>query len=535
MNLWQNIVKTALVGTERQELQFETTDEQLKEIIQNINNKVNNTNDSKIETQDIEGNLLSAAGVISLYQKAGNSPKIGSELNLKTCEPEDDVEYEQVIVNHRMIAQYLSIILAEKNAILLPEWLKLATSVQKTIPPNYLPELLSLGKKNKVLRDSILPLIGKRGRWLAAQNSEWSYAVSGDEETTWKKGSPYAKQLLLKELREKDSKVALKVLEKYWKKQKIEDKTALLDALKINLSIDDEEFLETVLDDKRKQVRDIAGELLASLPESSLVERMILRVSPLISLNNQTNQTNQNNQNNIEIQLPSDCTREMTRDGIDQSKYNSGLGEKASLLLQMLCFIPPKFWSETLNKTPQELIQITTKSEWERLLLEGWVNATIRNKDEAWLLALIEHIPFRLNSGYLQSIEQMIQGLLEILDSTQAQKLILEILSNNQNEAFHQKNPVCKILNVANFYWELELSKTVLYKIHSSIEKNDKKYNFVLENLIKHCSIYMEPTLVDEATQMLTPLVEGNYYWDRIVDEFLGRLRLRSQIRKAFK
>ena len=55
---------------------------------------------------------------------------------------------------------------------------------------NIHPELLALGKSNNHLRKDILPVLGKRGIWLAAQNPEWTY-VSGENVgmKIWKNGS----------------------------------------------------------------------------------------------------------------------------------------------------------------------------------------------------------------------------------------------------------------------------------------------------------------------------------------------------------
>ena len=59
MNIWQDLVKTAVIGTQRQQLKIITQDERLGEIL------------NRLDRNDKEGSLLGAAGVISLYQKAG--------------------------------------------------------------------------------------------------------------------------------------------------------------------------------------------------------------------------------------------------------------------------------------------------------------------------------------------------------------------------------------------------------------------------------------------------------------------------------
>jgi Family of unknown function (DUF5691) len=297
--------------------------------------------------------LLSVAGAIALYQQAGKLIPIDKfQRSLKSCDLDD------LPVCSPLAGQHLSIMLDGKYSELLPEWLALLASKGKRVPSKYLPELLKLGLLKSSLREAILPILGKRGYWLAAQNPEWSYVGSENTEIVWETGSLDARKLLLKRLRKQDPYAALSKLQETWKKQRAEERASLLQVLETGLSMNDEPFLETALDDKRKQVRDIAANLLSKLP-SRLCQRMIARVNMQLTFKN----------DRVEVTLPNDCTQEMIRDGIDQSKYSSALGEKASLLLQMLSFVPPSFWCNSWDATPHQILQAVAGSEWEKMLL----------------------------------------------------------------------------------------------------------------------------------------------------------------------
>ena len=65
----------------------------------------------------------------------------------------------------------------------------------------------------------------------------------------------------------------------------------------------------------------------------------------------------------------------MIQDGIDESKYIPTLGEKASLLLQMLAFVPPSIWSDDWKTTPDELIKIVKNSQWGKLIFRSLGNS----------------------------------------------------------------------------------------------------------------------------------------------------------------
>ena len=162
------------------------------------------------------------------------------------------------------------------------EWLTLLTEAKKVVSPKYLPELLTLGKKQNHLHKDILAVLGKRGIWLAAQNPEWNYAV-GDTDKIWKNGSLEARIKLLKELRQSQPEKARSQLQNIWSQERAPERASLLEVLEVGLSVDDEPFLEVALVDKSKQVRDVATRSLAQIPESKLVQRMIERVRPLLN------------------------------------------------------------------------------------------------------------------------------------------------------------------------------------------------------------------------------------------------------------
>ena len=171
MNIWQDIHTTALVGTERKTLTPISQTNQLSELL------------SQINYSDPEGALLSAAAIISLYQKAREIPITDNQPLPTPCQIDDNLSCSP------LSAQHLKVMLLKERQQLLPEWLAAAAVARKQIPPYYLPELLELGRTSPHLRLAIMPVLGKRGSWLAAQNPEWDYVVGEDIEVTWKIGS----------------------------------------------------------------------------------------------------------------------------------------------------------------------------------------------------------------------------------------------------------------------------------------------------------------------------------------------------------
>src|SRR5207245_1662427 len=79
-------------------------------------------------------------------------------------------------------AARLARILGGEQIRVLPEWLEAAAGHGRRVPSRLLPELLERGRSDRVLRPAIARAAGRRGVWLALQNTDWAYLVgSGDD------------------------------------------------------------------------------------------------------------------------------------------------------------------------------------------------------------------------------------------------------------------------------------------------------------------------------------------------------------------
>ncbi|MEM1394054.1 MAG: DUF5691 domain-containing protein [Cyanobacteria bacterium P01_H01_bin.150] len=506
MKIWQDLVKTAVVGTQRQKLKIVAQDNQLDEVL------------SGLDTNDKEACLLSAAGTIYLYQKAGQSTAIDSQKSLSTCNLDDLPYCSQVSEQH------LGMMLSGGYIGFLPEWLTLLAETKKVVSPKYLPELLKLGILQHHWRKYILPVLGKRGIWLAAQNPEWNYALAENADKIWKNGSLEARKKLLKELRQSDAEKGRRQLNNILSKEKAKERASLLETLEVSLSADDIKFLEEALEDRSKLVRDVAARLLAQIPESKLVQRMIERVRPLLSLDG----------NGIEVELPKKFTLEMIQDGIDESKYIPSLGEKASLLLQMLACVPPSIWSNDWKKTPDELISIIENSKWKKLFLEAWATAAIRSKDIVWSEALLKSSnTFYQNSNRIDLIVKM----LKVIPEFQVQTLILNVLNKSNTLPFNSASPAYSLLINTPYIWSEEISKIIISSIKNSVENNIQVNNWQFGSALGSYAAKIAPSIYPEASEILK-FEESENIQESIVmsiDKFLDKLKFRFEMKQALK
>ena len=171
-----------------------------------------------------------------------------------------------------------------------------------------------------------MPLLGERGRWLAAQNPEWSWVTgtSGEGDNVWETGDRAARLAYLRKVRETQPGRARELLISTWKVEPAEDRAAFIAVLETGLSQDDEAFLEAALDDKRKEVRRKAAALLARIPGSALVTRMTERTLPLLRFTSPESggvmKLKKSKPAALEVTLPAECDKAMQRDGGDDGE-----------------------------------------------------------------------------------------------------------------------------------------------------------------------------------------------------------------------
>ena len=58
------------------------------------------------------------------------------------------------------------------------EWLAALAKSGRRILMSCCPRSESSGRTQSELREAILPCLGQRGHWLAAQNADWGYAAT---------------------------------------------------------------------------------------------------------------------------------------------------------------------------------------------------------------------------------------------------------------------------------------------------------------------------------------------------------------------
>ncbi len=381
---WQQVCSTALLGTDRQALPpVEGTP--LESLL--------------VPSEDKETTLLNAAALVSLYIRSGQSLKPSSHSPLEPAPPlmipadstEGRILFEQI---------------AQKGD-LWREWLDLSIKYQVPPPPGTLHKLLELGKSASLLRPQISQVIGPRGHWLA-KFLEVSWITPEDlADALWEEGNLKERIAYLTQVRAEAPEQARTMLEAIWKQENAEARTGLLEVFKAKVSLSDEAFLENCLDDKSKRVKELAAEILSSLPGSQFTKRMIERSKPF--LNYKPGGLLGLKKASLEVHLPEAYDKSWARDGIEQKGMPYGMGEKAWWLKQMLERVPPSVWGNP------EVLSVANK-EWRDLLRGAFQAATLTFADTTWARyflpdeAMLRLLPLEERYDYVSNQLSNMQG-----------------------------------------------------------------------------------------------------------------------------
>jgi hypothetical protein len=410
---------------------------------------------------------------------------------------------------------------------LLPECLILSVRAGQIPFPEALPALLNTGLAQAELREAVLPLLGRRGQWLAAQNADWAWAIGAteDDEKIWHVGEGGARLLFLQRLRKTNPARARELLAATWKEETPEDRVGFISSLKTGLSADDEPFLEAALDDKRKEVRRNAAALLAKIVGSALNQRMVERVKPLLRFvpgeSGSLLKLKKPKPASIEISLPVECDKLTQRDGVEP-KPQAGFGEKIWWLIQMLEMVPLDFWTTEWNVAATDIVAASLQGEWEKEMFEAWTRAAVRQESATWAELLFT---IAVRTKHFNKFE----GLVGAMSATQRELLFAPLLDADDGKTGEIPGA---LVNCCRHDWSPEFSRTVLKWLRNITAQQSGDWQ--LRSQFKGFAARLAVSTLNEAGSSWPTDATGWEFWSKGMDEFLALAQFRSDLHAAF-
>lgn len=325
MNVTEPIIHAALLGTANRELPLNGFPEILEKTFRHIQQ----------EAEDAETALYRMSALAFAYHRAGSEP-LHTEGGTCIAEaPEEVLPYF-----NSEVGELLAYLNQQRNRYLLLYAYRKAAGHNRLIPPSYLCPLIrqayERNNPNKEEEQTLLSeLTGRRGRWLLGhmQLPDWG----GDGEEPWETAPHAERKRMLCNLRKTDARQGLALLQTELKNETAAHRNELIQCLSINLSKDDEPFLQEILrSDRSGTVKETARQLLSRLPDSALVEtycewlRGHLHQRVLLGWSYD----------------PLPFTPEMKQMGLEEVSPNKKEKDEAYLLRQLAERVPLRFWME---------------------------------------------------------------------------------------------------------------------------------------------------------------------------------------------
>ncbi len=505
MSLWNDIIKTATLGTNRAPLNKANAQDWEKEFVQE---------------NEGEANMLHIAAVRSVASRAGFVPqKYEGELPQVASE-EDAPNY--------LHPEALYFLKNAEDDFLIKEFLHEINEINKTIPPDYLPNFLYKAVKNKLPQDWVFPVIGARGRWLVQQNEDWSKQFKEATEEDWEYGKINQRLIYFRELRKSEPDKARVLLEGTRSSESVGDLSKFLRTFEYHLSEKDNAILESLLSHKRKEIRSLAANYLMQIPESDLVQRMKERAEALLTYK----KGKLLSKSKLTVKLPT-LTKELEKDFVGDTLNIRGVGKKAGYLLQIIRCIPPQYWEGKFDVKATDLIKAAKRTDYDKVLLIAWIYATSNFKNAEWAHLLCQELI--VDPKLADSIYSKVPKLFDLLDDEQRNGILQKAIK--EEKGFAHNGPLLMFLRGSKNEINVNTTKKLFKKLKNALENQEKKRNYGLDSFVyelKNIYQIIPLSMLDEAIKTLSDIDTVNYL-EKHIGEFLAAMEYRAKMLKAIK
>lgn len=292
--------------------------------------------------------------------------------------------------------------------------LRLAT-MRAALPHRLLCYALKAGERSTPLREALRSAIGQRGRWLAQFNPDWRFAAEGARDGAgatdpklWDEGSLAQRVAYLRALRAQDPAAAHDRLQAQLGELPAKERVELVGVLVTKLSLDDEGLLAPLLKDRSRDVRQVAAQLLARLPESAHAKRVIGWLAPLLA------EKRGLLKRSWQLEAPEAADPDWQTAAIETTRpQHDPLGERAWWLYQLTRQVPLSWWTSRTGMNAADLLSWAKKTDWRDALYRGW-RELVTADERDWVEAL-------LGSG-IKLVERDASALLALLPVADREK-----------------------------------------------------------------------------------------------------------------
>lgn len=262
---------------------------------------------------------------------------------------------------------------------------------QLLLPPLLLPCALELGRRLARLREPLRPLLGRRGAWLGAQNPDWRWALAlpdAAEAFDWEAAPQEQRLAWLERTLPQRPQEARQRLQDGFTALPARERLQLLDLLRAHVNPEDEAFLQGLLADRSKEVRQLAAGLLSALPHSAFAQQVGAWLTPCLKKQRKLLRET------LEFQPPETFDPDWKKATLEEDKpQHEKLGPRAWWALQLARLAPLGWWTSTSGLAPLALLEWAKAGDWAEPLLRGWLAALDCQPNPDWADAWLRFTP----------------------------------------------------------------------------------------------------------------------------------------------
>lgn len=374
MNITEEIIKTALLGTERYApFGFGA--------VQPLADKLTVKQDNK------EATFLKSSFAYFLYEDAGKIPS--KETHQPQICPAESLEYLP-----EKTASALKNCFDTKDDEMLFYIVRRCHQAHKIVPPELVISCIQKAITDKRVARIFMVIGGQRAIWLCQLNPEWQKLLEFDgitikaNENIWELGTFNQRLEFLSELRSKNPSEATQKLSEIIDQESADNRLAFLECLETNLSLEDEDFLMGLRNDRSQRVKKIIFHLLLKIQGSYFNTLCINHVSQALSIHKKKGLLSSKQEIAVDKSvIPSE---ELFSLGIEKVSSQKGFEDELYWLAQMLAYIHPNTLAKTTELEEMKLLELLMNAKEGKLLSPFIINCTIHFRHHAWALALIE-------------------------------------------------------------------------------------------------------------------------------------------------
>ena len=493
MEFWNNIINTAMIGTDKKMISVNDLPADLNEVAMQIHAN---------ETIDKEEKFLQITSLAFNYRQAGVMPLHKETVTLLQCPAE-----EKLYCNAAAM-QVLKDIQSEESVPLLKFWLQQCDEKNKIVQPEVIPSLLSEGIQQKKLQTLIVACCGKRGEWLSRFNESWNFSQNQTAEQLWQTGTTEQRKAIFKETRENNPALAREWLQQTWPGEDANTKTAFLEIFSININEADIPFLESLSSEKSKKVKEEVASLLKRIPASSVVQSYQQVLWQFVELKKEKALLGLSSKMVLKFQLPAVIDESIYKTGIEKLSNNKEFTDEEFIICQLIQSVPPVFWEKQLSADAKTIIENFQKDTIGKKMMAALVIATTKFNDAKWAVHLMQYSDvFYLDIMPLLPVQQQ------------------EFYSNKFFE--QHEDQIIQYAVQRETEWSIELTKNIF----RHIAKNP--YNYTRSFFNQH--IHLFPAPIVGQLEKCTPGEEHfRTMWSNSSDYIIKLISLKIQTLKAF-